>query len=363
MTRACSALILALLLVVPGISFRPAAAAATSSGVQIDVPMYSSSAAPWGSVVTASPTTGMVVLNPSDGPGAAPDPVYQALVMSSQLRGVSVVGYVPTTWANGSVSLTEAELWVDEYYSWYGVDGIMFDQVNDTCAPGPLSYYTSLYHYVKQLPGADTVVLNPGTRVGECYASISDVLVTFEDTYANFLSYETPSWVNGYPGSHFLNIVLDTPASEMETAINLAVSRNADQVYVTDMGGNGTDPYSSLPTYFDLEVSYVHSPSMGTQTLQLVGDPTLVGAAPDLTVAYSNNLPFDLAGTVFLVLHNSAGQAVYVSSTAVAVSPDAVVTTALSAEGLPLGRYNASVFVVDESGVALSQVAWFPFSP
>jgi Spherulation-specific family 4 len=363
MKKACSALIPAFLLVVSSIALAPSASAAAPSGIQIDVPLYSGSLVAWASVVLASPAAGMIVLNPANGPGGFPQPAYQALVRVSQERGISVVGYVPTTWANGSVSVAQAERWVGEYYDWYGVDGILFDQVNDTCANGPLSYYTSLYHFVKQQPGADTVVLNPGTAVGECYASISDVLITFEDTYANFLNYQAPSWVRSFPGSHFLNIIIDTPASEMETAINLAASRNADQVYVTDMGANGTDPYSSLPTYFGLEVSYAKSPSMGTETLHLVGVPTIDDVVPSVSVDYGNNLPFNLDGTVHLVVRNAIGQAVYFSNTTIAVSPGAEVMATLSTEGVPQGVYNATVIVVGESGAPLSQPVWFSFDP
>jgi hypothetical protein len=361
--KVCSALALCFLLAVSGLAFAPGARAATSSGIQILVPLYSSSIVAWSSVVDASPTTGMIVLNPSNGPGLVPLLAYQALVKLSQARGISVVGYVPTTWANGSVSVNEAEAWVSEYYSWYGVDGIMFDQVNDTCASGPLSYYTSLYDYVKQLPGADTVVLNPGTAVGECYASISDVLVIFEDSYANFLNYQPPSWVQSYPGTHFVNIIVDTPATEMQSAIDLAASRNADQVYVTDRGGNGTDPYSSLPTYFQSEVSYVKSPSMGTETLQLVGGPAVDWDGSAVTVAYRSLLPFNLIGNVHLVVHDAMGQTVYLATAIIAPTPDGEAVAQLSTEGVPQGLYNASVFVVGGNGVALSQPVWFSFDP
>jgi hypothetical protein len=359
--RVLSAVILSCLLVVSGLTLAPGASATASSGVQIDVPLYSSSLVAWSSVVDASPATGMVVLNPSNGPGVAPLLAYQALVKLSQARGISVVGYVPTTWANGSVSVAQAEAWVREYYAWYGVDGIMFDQVNDTCASTPLGYYSSLYGFVKQMPGRDTVVLNPGTAVGECYASISDVLITFEGTYANFLNYAPPTWARSLPGSHFLNIVIDTPSNDMRSAIDLAASRNADQVYVTDMGGNGTDPYSSLPTYFAFEVSYVNAPSMGTRTLQLVGSPKVGADLSSVTVGYSNNLPFGLTGTVHLVIRNAIGQAVYFSTASIAAPPDGEATATLPAQGAPQGQYNASLFVVDASGVALSQPAWFSF--
>src|SRR5438552_18236899 len=183
-----STLILACLVAIAAIP-APAASAATPSGIQIDVPLYSDPATAWSAVVKASPAIGVVVFNPSNGPGRAPQLVLQSLIAVAQAGGIRMIGYVPTAWARGTVSVAEAEAWVKEYYSWYGVDGILFDEVNDTCAPGPVAYYTALYNFVKQQAGADIVLLNPGTATGKCYAAISDVLITFEGTYADYLQY------------------------------------------------------------------------------------------------------------------------------------------------------------------------------
>ena len=274
-----------------------------------------------------------------------------------------MIGYVPTAWARGTVSVAEAEAWVKEYYSWYGVDGILFDEVNDTCAPGPVAYYTALYNFVKQQAGADIVLLNPGTATGKCYAAISDVLITFEGTYADYLQYEAPGWTMTYPRSHFLNVILDTPAADMKNAVDLATRRNVGRVYVTDMGANGADPYTSLPSYFDLEVSYVGAPLVGTKTLELVGGPAVSDLGPAVTVVYRNDIPSRLNGLVYLVVHNGAGQTVYLSSAAVTTEAGGEVTATLPTQGVPLGTYNASVFTVDASGVALSQSVSFSLAP
>jgi len=359
MSKPAPALILAFLVAISTLPPAPAASAATPSGIQIDVPLYSDPATAWPAVVRASPAIGFVVFNPSSGPGSARQLVYQSLIALAKELGISVVGDVPTSWAKGAVSIAQAEAWVKDYYSWYGVDGILFDEVSGSCAPGPVGYYTTLYNFVKQQPGADVVVLNPGTATGKCYAAISDVLITFEGTYADYLLYEVPDWVTAYPGSRFLNVIFDTPAADMKKVVDLATSRNADRVYVTDMGAKGADPYSSLPSYFDLEVSYVLAPLVGTKTLELVSGPALSNLGPAVTVAYRNDVPYHLNGLVYLVVHNAVGQTVYLSTAAVTPTAGGEFTATLPTPGVLLGVYNASVFAVDASGVAVSQSVSF----
>jgi hypothetical protein len=364
MRSGVAALILGALLIFSSLAVRQDASGATSGAVHIDVPLYSDSASVWSSAIGASSATATVFLNPSDGPGDSLKPSYLLLVKDAQARGISVLGYVDTVWAKGAVSISQAEAAIDRYYSWYGVDGIMLDQVSDRCDPSSLSYYADLYNYVKQKPGADVVVLNPGTFVGECYAKISDVLITFEDTYANYLAYQQPDWVRNYPPGHFLHIVLDAPTTaEMQSAIRLAVARNVNGVYVTDQGGNGANPYSSLPSYFDAEVSYLASPfSLGTQTLKVFAGPGVSIPSETVTVAYMNNAPYRLAGTVYLVVYNAIGQTVYYSTATVNPSGGQVVTAYLMTIGLAPGIYTASVFVISKTGIAISDSSSFSFS-
>jgi hypothetical protein len=340
------------------------ASTVTYDALHVDVPLYSDSVSVWLSAIGGSAATATIFLNPSDGPGNSLKPTYLPLVKEAQWRGIRVLGYVDTMWAKGAVSVSQAEAAVDKYYSWYGVDGIMFDQVTDSCAAAPVSFYTELYNFVKQKPGADIVVLNPGTFVGECYAKISDVLITFEDTYANYLAYQQPEWVQYYPGSHFLHIILAVPtAPDMQNAIRLAMSRNVNGVYVTDKGANGTNPYSSLPSYFDAEVSYLGSAfSLATQTLRMINGPTVNIPTATVAAAYKNNAPYNVTGTVHLVIYNSIGQTVYYSTASVKPAGGELVTAYLVTSGLPPGVYTASLFVTSKGGIAISEPSSFGFS-
>jgi hypothetical protein len=234
-----------------------------SQTVRLAIPIDSSDAnasAIWGEAIAGAPAVGIIILNPSSGPGASVDAEYARLSAEAQARGINVLGYVYTEWANGSVSVQQAEEWIDEYYSWYHVDGIMLDEANDTCNAQPLGFYTTLYNYVKAKPGPSIVLLNPGEATGECYAAISDLLLTFENDYANYSAgYVGASWTASFPPSHFFHIVLGVPTvADMQHAITAAVERGAGWVYVTNLDdAKGKNPYNSLPSYFGQELEYV----------------------------------------------------------------------------------------------------------
>jgi hypothetical protein len=235
------------------------ASSARPSMVRLAIPIDTDAPGAWLEAIAGAPSVGTVILNPENGPGANLDSGYAQLVRRAQSVGISVLGYVYTQWADGNVSAQQAEGWIDQYYTWYHVDGIMLDEANDTCASVPLRYYQTLYDYIKAKSPRATVMLNPGTAVGECYAQVSDVLLTFEDNYSSYLfGYAGSNWTAGYPPSHFFHIVFGVPtAAEMLGVVSMAVSRGAGWVFVTDLNDSDGNPYNSLPSYFGQEVSYV----------------------------------------------------------------------------------------------------------
>ena len=151
---------------------------------------------------------------------------------------------------------------IDHYYSWYHVDGIMLDEANDSCDAVPLHFYSTLYTYTKAKPGPGIVMLNPGKATGECYAAISDILLTFESDYASYLgSHAGANWTSKYTAGHFFHIVFDAPTvAEMQNAVSLATARGAGWVYVTNLDNSRGNPYSSLPSYFGQELEYLGQP-------------------------------------------------------------------------------------------------------
>ena len=184
---------------------------------------------------------------------------------------------------------------VDKYYSWYQVDGIFFDEVSDSCSTS--SYYAELYNHVHTYTSA-LVILNPGTNVPECFASVGDVLVVFESPYKTYKKYTPNSWYANYPSTRFWHIVYGVrfvffffllsssphphlhlhlhpssssfilppssflvshlpsfSSSKFSSVYRKAVSANAGYVYITD--DKGSNPYDTLPKYFSKEVAAV----------------------------------------------------------------------------------------------------------
>lgn len=229
--------------------------------MRISLPLYSSPNEEWNQVVNSSPTTGILIINANFGPGYSLNPVYAAAIQMVQQKGISVLGYVYTSYADGSVPVSKVENWISEWYSWYHVDGIFFDEVNSTCSTKTVNYYTSLYTYTKSQSGPDIVILNPGEPTGNCYASISDILVTFEGDYSKFINHYVPeNWTLNYPPSRFWQIVYNaTTLPQMQNAVHLASQRRSGWIYVTNGLAIGVNALGRLPSYFCQEVETVNS--------------------------------------------------------------------------------------------------------
>lgn len=223
-----------------------AGAAPVLSGTQrIAIPAYVYPGAAWAPVVQGAPTVGRVVINPATGPGTTANPDYVAQVQRSQAAGQAVLGYVHTSY--GSRPIADVETEIDQYYAWYGVDGIFLDEASTDCTLAT-SYYSSLYNYIKAKGGPAVVALNPGTATNECYLAVADVVVTFEGDYSSYLSsYSQPAWVQNYPPSRFWHLIYDTTTtSNLLNALSLSKQRNAGWVYVTP--NTLPNPWGSFPT-------------------------------------------------------------------------------------------------------------------
>ncbi len=204
----------------------------------------------WTRMEKALPKQSTVIVNPSSGPGGAIDQNYAARVERNRAASLTVLGYVYTDYGRRPSAAVKSD--IDKYYSWYGVDGIFFDQASTDCSHAR-SYYKDLYGYVNDKGGR--VVLNPGTQTNECYLAVANIVVNFEDTYANYASdsYSQPEWVSKYPATRFWHLV-HTAATEarMRDAVRLSRERNAGFVYVTP--DTLPNPWDTLPVYLSDEV-------------------------------------------------------------------------------------------------------------
>ena len=215
---------------------------------QLGVPAYFLPGPRWNAVSLAS-TVRYMILNPASGPGTDPHPGYAAAVREAQARGVSVLGYVDTDYGDRRTAVIEAE--IDRYRRWYGVDGVFLDQAAST--PRELDHYAELARLVRSVPGS-VVAMNPGVYPDERYAELADVLVTFEGDFEAYRQVTLPSWVGKYPPRLFWHLVFSSSEAQLPQAFDLARSRRAGTVYVTDHGLD--NPWDAPASYWAQETAF-----------------------------------------------------------------------------------------------------------
>lgn len=272
----------------------PGARAATQS---VAIPAYFYPVYPdplWSRMNAASPTVSFAVMNPANGAGAAPDANYTAQVAATRAAGVKVLGYVYSSYATRDPSLLEAD--IDNYYAWYGVDGIFIDEADNTCPNA--AYYADLSTYAKAKGGLGLTVINPGTNTPECFVTTADVILEFEGSYAQYQSWVPSGWESGYDPGHFWHLVYATAEADMPSTVLLSQARGAGYVYVTP--DSLPNPWDSLPgePYWSHELAYVQPTAGGCPAsvtkpkLQVRGIDTM---AADDSLKFSGS--FTLAGT------------------------------------------------------------------
>ena len=234
----------------------PSAAHASSAPVGIVIPLYGTpTGGTWSAVIQAKEAYPNVPFVTIIWPTTSQDSGTLQGVENLQAAGIKVIGYVTTDY--GAVSISSAESQVADWKNWYGVNGIMFDQMNNAVADQ--SYYSTLNSYVhSEIPGSFTVG-NPGTQVPDSLIGTFDMLIVFERA-----SYPTMSFITypGYPPSDF-GVIAHGVA--LETSFLTSISGVVGWVYLTD----SAQSYDVLPTYFTTEVATLASMDEGSTTASL----------------------------------------------------------------------------------------------
>lgn len=175
---------------------------------------------------------------------------FNTMINNERTAGIKVYGYVYTSYGSRSLSSVEAD--INSWYSWYNLDGIMFDEGPGTgWSTAQKTYYKTLHDYVKAKTGSNvhgtTVVLNPGTITDEYAMSVADIISDYEDAEANYAGATFPSWTKNYAADRFFHI-LHTSAgvSQMQSDIALAKQRNVGYVFITT--DTMPNPYDTLPS-------------------------------------------------------------------------------------------------------------------
>ena len=160
------------------------------SKLGIVVPMYMDPGSYWTQLEQAKlayPSVPVIaIINPDNGPGPSSESSYVSGIKTMQADGIIVLGYVDTQYAG--LSKSQAENQVSDYYSWYKVNGMFFDEMQNS--PGDESYYTTLSQYTYGL-GMTYTMGNPGTATSSSYIG----------TVNNMMIYEN----NGLPSASTIN--------------------------------------------------------------------------------------------------------------------------------------------------------------
>jgi Spherulation-specific family 4 len=213
-------------------------------GPQAIVPAYFHPAAnpdAWEWLAQHASQVRLVVLNVADGPGDRPDPVFLDAVAPLQKAGVTVSGYVYTSYGRRPSEEALADL--ERYLDWYGVAGVVFDEVSS--GVGQVGHYAALAARARDL-GAPFVVFNHGVHPAKEYAKHADLLGTFESTWRDYVAADLPRWVHSLPAEHFYHLVHSVPRARLGDAYALVAQRHVGAAFITECGGG--NPYDRLPS-------------------------------------------------------------------------------------------------------------------
>lgn len=216
-----------------------------TSGSGTLVPFYiyptSSALSPLISAKNAFPKVSIrIILNPNSGVGQSQDATY--VQASSQLKqaGLSVLGYVHTSYSQRAIQDVENEIL--QWITWYNPDGIFLDEMglNHT-------YYSQLTAFAKQ-NGISYVVGNPGSNIDVSAANDVDTLNIFENSslpdLSNFSNWQAANVPRTKLGFISYNIP-QLPSSAITQDNSLF-----GWMYITNNVGANGNPYDTLPGYF-----------------------------------------------------------------------------------------------------------------
>ena len=191
----------------------------------------------------ADPRLYAVVLNVDSGPASRPDPLFAAAVRKIESKGGTVAGYVDSGYGSRPPEVLDAE--ARRYREWYGVAHVFLDQV--PADPAGLPYVQQVTQGLRG-KGAEFVAFNHGTYPDEGYASLADLLVTFEGPWSAYTAVQPPVWALQGTRRRFCHLVYGVPAADLDSVLALAELRNTGIVFVTDR--SGVNPYDELPSYY-----------------------------------------------------------------------------------------------------------------
>jgi hypothetical protein len=182
----------------------------------------------------------VAIVNPASGPGKSPDPLYVEGIARLKSSGVTVLGYVTTSYAKRDVGAVNEE--VNQWQAWYRVDGIFYDEM--AYEAGSEAYYRRLNQHAKS-KGLGLTVGNPGTEVPESYVGSLDTIVIYENRGLPHVE-SLGGWHSKYGRRRWG--ILPYGVRTLDRSFLKAACERVGLLYVTDQ--SLPDPWDHLPSYF-----------------------------------------------------------------------------------------------------------------
>ena len=264
----------------------PRAGVAATTGTGIVIPLYTyPTDGSWTTVINTHnsyPTVPLIVIaDPTtSGAGSSSDSNFVTGIKNMQAAGITVIGYVDTVYAGRSLSSAKSD--IANWWNWYRVNGIFFDEMSNF--GGDENYYSTLTAYAKSL-GMTHTMGNPGTTIPTSYIGTVDIICEYESAGLPSLSL-LQSIQSGFSKSNFAYLAYSV--STLSKTFEASSSSYAGWLYITNDGGG--NPWDTLPPYFSSEMAALDpvatsSTTTTTTTSSTATTSTSTGSTASLSIS------------------------------------------------------------------------------
>lgn len=194
-------------------------------------------------IEAASKAPVVAIANPDSGPGLKADSLYVETLKRAADGGVTIIGYVTTSYAKRPAPDVIAELrrWVEMYP---GVRGFFLDE--QPSGAEHVEYYRGIVAAARRLLPDALIVSNPGTTCDAGYLTRAglDVVCIYEGP--NDLSaFRPPAWTEQVGRGRVAVLCHSQKAGGGAGAVHQAGLEGYGYAYATDLAG--ANPWLSLP--------------------------------------------------------------------------------------------------------------------